>query len=143
MPRWREKRDQVKHDHVLDFAVALPELRETVTRDLAGRGLSRERVLAAAVRLLDLGFFRVGGERYAEDNGTYGLATLHRKHVSMSRGEIVFCYPAKGGYERVQAIAEPQVPGHPRPEGARIGRRCPPGLLLPRPLAPGAQPGHQ
>jgi DNA topoisomerase IB len=108
-PRWREKRDQVKHDHVLDFAVALPELRETVTRDLAGRGLSRERVLAAAVRLLDLGFFRVGGERYAEDNGTYGLATLHRKHVSMSRGEIVFCYPAKGGYERVQAIAEPQV----------------------------------
>ena len=108
-PRWREKRDQVKHDHVLDFAAALPGLRETVTGELAGRGLSRERVLAAAVRLLHLGFFRVGGERYADDNGTYGLATLHREHVSMSRGEIVFCYPAKGGYERVQAIAEPQV----------------------------------
>jgi len=108
-PRWREKRDQVKHDHVLDFAVALPALRDRVTAELAGRGLTRERVFATAVRLLDLGFFRVGGERYAEDNGTYGLATLHREHVSISREEIVFCYPAKGGYERVQAIADPQV----------------------------------
>src|ERR1017187_862509 len=87
-PRWREKRDQAKHDHVLDFAVALPELGEIISRDLAGRVLTRERVLAAAVRLLDLGFFRVGGERYAEDNGTYGLATLHREHVSMSRAGL-------------------------------------------------------
>jgi DNA topoisomerase IB len=108
-PRWREKRDREKFDHMLEFAAALPDVREAVTGELAGRGLRRERVLAAAVRLLDLGFFRVGGERYAEDNGTYGLATLRRDHVSFSRGEIVFCYPAKGGYERVQAIADPQV----------------------------------
>ena len=108
-PRWREKRDKQKHDHVLDFAATLPELREIVSRELAGRGLTRERVLAAAVRLLDLGFFRVGGDRYAEDNGTYGLATLQREHVSFSHGEIVFCYPAKGGYERVQAVGEPEV----------------------------------
>ena len=108
-PRWREKRDKQKHDHVLDFAATLPELREIVSRELAGRSLTRERVLAAAVRLLDLGFFRVGGDRYAEDNGTYGLATLQREHVSFSHGEIVFCYPAKGGYERVQAVGEPEV----------------------------------
>ena len=108
-PRWRERRDKEKHDHVLDFAAALPDARQIVAAQLAGRGLTRERVLAAAVRLLDLGFFRVGGERYAEDNGTYGLATLRREHVSFSQGEIVFCYPAKGGYERVQAVAEPQV----------------------------------
>jgi DNA topoisomerase-1 len=108
-PRWREKRDREKFDHMLEFAAALPDVREAVTKELAGRGLTRDRVLAAAVRLLDLGFFRVGGERYAEDNGTYGLATLRRDHVSFSRGEIVFCYPAKGGYERVQAIADPQV----------------------------------
>ncbi|MBV9093786.1 MAG: DNA topoisomerase IB [Streptosporangiaceae bacterium] len=108
-PRWREKRDREKYDHMLEFAAALPGVREAVTRELAGRGLTRERVLAAAVRLLDLGFFRVGGERYAEDNGTFGLATLRRDHVSFSRGEIVFCYPAKGGYERVQAVADPQV----------------------------------
>jgi DNA topoisomerase IB len=110
-PRWREKRDREKYDHMLEFAAALPGVRQAVTGQLAGRGLGRERVLAAAVRLLDLGFFRVGGERYAEDNGTYGLATLQREHVSLprGRGEIVFCYPAKGGYERVQAVADPQV----------------------------------
>ena len=108
-PRWREKRDKEKHDHVLDFAATLPGARQIVLTRLAGRGLTRERVLSAAVRLLDLGFFRVGGERYAEDNGTFGLATLRREHVSFSGGEIVFSYPAKGGYERVQAVAEPQV----------------------------------
>jgi DNA topoisomerase-1 len=108
-PRWRDKRDKEKHDHVLDFAATLPGARQIVLARLAGRGLTRERVLSAAVRLLDLGFFRVGGERYAEDNGTFGLATLRREHVSFSDGEIVFSYPAKGGYERVQAVAEPQV----------------------------------
>jgi len=108
-PRWREKRDREKHDHVLDFAAALPGAREIVAAALDGRGLTRERVLAATVRLLDLGFFRVGGERYAEDNGTYGLATLRREHARCARGEIVFEYPAKGGYERVQAVADPRV----------------------------------
>jgi len=108
-PRWREKRDKEKHDHVLDFAATLPGARQIVLARLAGHGLTRERVLSAAVRLLDLGFFRVGGERYAEDNGTFGLATLRREHVSFSGGEIVFSYPAKGGYERVQAVTEPQV----------------------------------
>ena len=88
-PRWRERRDKQKHDHVLDFAAALPDARQIVIAQLAGRGLTRERVLAASVRLLDLGFFRVGGERYAEDNGTYGLATLRREHVSFSHGQIV------------------------------------------------------
>jgi DNA topoisomerase IB len=106
-PRWREKRDKEKHDHVLDFAAALPDAREIVAAQLAGRGLTRERVLAATFRLLDLGFFRVGGERYAEDNGTYGLSTLLREHVRLAGGEIVFDYPAKGGYERVQAVADP------------------------------------
>jgi DNA topoisomerase-1 len=108
-PRWREKRDKEKHDHVLDFAAALPDAREIAAARLAGRGLTRERVLAATFRLLDLGFFRVGGERYAEDNGTYGLSTLRRDHVRFAAGEMVFDYPAKGGYERVQAVADPPL----------------------------------
>jgi DNA topoisomerase IB len=108
-PRWREKRDKLKHDHVLDFAAALPDARAIVVARLSTRGLTRERVLSAAVRLLDLGFFRVGGDRYAEDNGTFGLATLQREHVSFAKGELTFDYPAKGGYERIQAIADPQV----------------------------------
>ncbi|MBV9447668.1 MAG: DNA topoisomerase IB [Streptosporangiaceae bacterium] len=112
--RWREKRDKEKHDHVLDFAAKLPDVRKIVLAELdttvRGRqALRRQRVLAAAVRLLDLGFFRVGGEQYAEEHGTFGLATLRREHVSFARGELTFCYPAKGGYERVQAIADPQV----------------------------------
>jgi DNA topoisomerase IB len=108
-PRWREKRDKEKYDHVLEFAAALPDARKIITAELAGRGLTRERVLAAAVRLLDLGFFRVGGERYAEDNGTYGLATLQRDHVRFAEGQIIFNYLAKGSFERVQAVADPQV----------------------------------
>jgi DNA topoisomerase I len=108
-PRWREKRDKLKHDHVLDFAAALPDARAIVIARLDTRGLTKERVLSAAVRLLDLGFFRVGGDRYAEDNGTFGLATLQREHVSFAKGELTFDYPAKGGYERIQAIADPQV----------------------------------
>jgi len=108
-PRWREKRDKEKHDHVLDFAAALPDAREIVIARLGERGLTKERVLSACFRLLDLGFFRVGGDRYAEDNGTYGLATLQREHVSFAKGELTFDYPAKGGFERIQAIADPQV----------------------------------
>jgi DNA topoisomerase-1 len=87
--------------------------------DLTGSGVRRVRA-GRGFRYLDPGgepvpavefdgFFRVGGERYTEDNGTYGLATLKRDHVQFSRGEIVFCYPAKGGYERVQAVADQQV----------------------------------
>jgi DNA topoisomerase IB len=74
--RRRCGRGRDKHDRIRDLGAALPHLREVVGRHLAGRGLTRDRVLAAAVRLIDLGFFRPGGEEYAEENGTFGLATL-------------------------------------------------------------------
>ena len=74
---WRRRRDQEKFDEMLDFARALPALREHVAADLAaGDALSRERVLACAVRLLDRGFFRIGTEEYSVTNETYGLATM-------------------------------------------------------------------
>ncbi|MBC6459898.1 DNA topoisomerase IB [Actinomadura sp. HBU206391] len=106
---WREWRDREKHDRMLDFAAALPRVRERVTENLAGRGFRRERVLAAAVRLLDLGLFRAGGEEYAAQNGTYGLATVLREHVHCSGAEIRFDYLAKGAKQRVQAVAEESV----------------------------------
>lgn len=108
-PVWRQRRDLAKFDRVLDVAARLPALREVVQSDLAGSGLTRRRVLAAAVRLLDLGFFRVGGEQYAESNGSYGLATLRREHVSVHSGVLTFDYPAKGGKQRIQHVADEPV----------------------------------
>lgn len=106
---WRVRRDREKHERVLELAHRLPAVRETVTEHLQGRGLTRERVLACAVRLLDLGFFRVGGEEYAEENGTYGLATLRRDHVRLVGGGITFEYEAKGSKHRVQAVVDDGV----------------------------------
>ncbi len=68
--------------------------------------LSRERVLACSVRLLDLGFFRIGSEDYAERNESYGLTTMLKRHVSIADGEVIFDYIAKSGVRRVQAIAD-------------------------------------
>jgi DNA topoisomerase IB len=107
--RWRERRDREKHDRVLEFGAVLPRVRERVERHLAGAGLGRERVLAAAIRLIDLGFFRPGGEEYATENGTYGLATIRREHVVCSKGQLLFEYVAKGSQDREQAVVDDQV----------------------------------
>ncbi|HEY2692369.1 MAG TPA: DNA topoisomerase IB [Streptosporangiaceae bacterium] len=107
--QWRVQRDRRKHDRMLEFGAALPHLRDVIRRHLDIRGLTRERVLAAAVRLIDLGFFRPGGEEYAEENGTFGLATIRREHVTLSQGQLVFDYTAKGDKHREQAVAEDQV----------------------------------
>ena len=65
--------------------------------------------MAAAIRLIDLGFFRPGGEEYAEENGTFGLATIRKDHVTLAKGQLVFEYPAKGAKQREQAVAEGRV----------------------------------
>jgi DNA topoisomerase IB len=107
--RWRERRDRQKFDEMVDFARALPKLRDQVERDLRRRKISRERVLACAVRLLDRGFFRIGSEDYAEENETYGLATMRKRHVTIEGKTLVFDYEAKGGKRRVQTIIDPKV----------------------------------
>jgi DNA topoisomerase IB len=71
--------------------------------------MTRERVLACATRLLDLGFFRIGTEGYAEQNQTYGLATIHKRHVKIKGDMIVFDYAAKGGQRRIESIVDPAV----------------------------------
>jgi DNA topoisomerase IB len=106
--RWRQRRDREKFDRVLEFAATLPRVRAETLRLLGRRGLTRERVLACAVRLLDLGFFRIGGEEYAEENESFGLATLQKRHVRLGpAGELMFDYPAKSGAQRVQRIVDP------------------------------------
>ncbi|WP_369198010.1 DNA topoisomerase IB [Streptomyces djakartensis] len=104
--RFRAQQEQAKHEHVRQVARTLPHLRARVAEDLAGRGLSRARVTACAVRLLDLGFFRIGSDRHTRDNGTYGLTTMLREHVTCGRGEIAFSYPAKGGIDMVRALVD-------------------------------------
>src|SRR3954471_11937600 len=106
---WREHRNRQKFEQMAEFGESLPELRERLARDLAQRGLVRERVLACAVRLLDLGFFRIGSERYAAENETYGLATLKKRQLRIERGAAVFDYRAKGSKRHVQVVADRAV----------------------------------
>jgi DNA topoisomerase I len=103
-PVWRERRDRTKFAHVVEVGRRLPRLRRRVRNDLGRAGFARERVLALAVRLLDRGLFRVGGDEYANgDDPTYGVATLQRSHVTIGTG-VVFCYRAKGGVERTLLV---------------------------------------
>lgn len=109
-PVWRTKRDEAKHDHVLRVARRLPGMRKRIDADLAGRGLGRDRVLAAIAKLLDMGAFRVGGEEYASgEDPTFGVATLRPEHTSARQGCVVFEYPAKGGIEQVSTVSDPAV----------------------------------
>ncbi|WP_199702761.1 DNA topoisomerase IB [Jiangella rhizosphaerae] len=125
---WRVRRDREKFARIREFGEALPKARVRIADDLATRGLNRRRVLATAARLLDIGFFRIGSEAYAQENGSHGLATVLRSHVSIARGgNVVFEYPAKSGQERVQAVADEDVVAVVR---ALMRRREPDQTLL-------------
>jgi DNA topoisomerase-1 len=106
---WRARRDRQKFDRALRLARRLSAMRKVCERDITSRGLTRERALAGAVRLLDLGFFRIGSEAYTEENGSFGLATLRRAHVRVSRDEVLFDFAAKGGQRRIQTIRDPAL----------------------------------
>ena len=103
---WRARRDSEKHERVLEIARELPDVRDAVKAGLRTRGLNRDRVLATAIRMLDLGAFRIGSEQYEEENGTYGLATLKRAHVSVRGERTFYSYTAKGGIEREVEITD-------------------------------------
>jgi DNA topoisomerase IB len=103
------QRDREKFDRVLEFAARLPKARKATAEHLVVDGMPRERALATAFHLLDLGFFRVGGEEYAEAHGTYGLATIRRDHVTVTKDFITFDYVAKHGKEIVRTFAHAEV----------------------------------
>jgi DNA topoisomerase I len=106
---WQQERSEEKFDRVLEMSKELPASRQQIAKDLAGRGLTRDRVLALALYLLDRGYFRAGGDRYAEENESYGIATLQCQHVTVSRGAVRFDYPAKSGVRRILEIEDPEV----------------------------------
>ena len=107
--RWAQRRTVAKYEQMRDFAKSVPKLRRAVRRDIDLDGMPRERALATAVRLLDLGFFRIGGEEYAETNESFGVATVRREHVTRDGEELVFDFPAKSGQRRVQSIRDPEA----------------------------------
>jgi DNA topoisomerase IB len=106
---WQEERAAEKFDRILRFAKRLPGLREQLDHDLRLDGMPRERVLACAVRLLEVGCFRVGGESYASENGSYGLATIRKEHVRVKGKALVFDYDAKSGQHLQRAVVDPTV----------------------------------
>jgi DNA topoisomerase IB len=126
--RWQRRAAERKFEAMRRFAAALPRLRREAARDLGRDGVPRERALACAVRLLDLGFFRVGGEEYAEANESYGVATVLREHVTISDGEVVFDFPAKSGQRRVQSVRD--APVRRAIEAMRRRRSGPEDLLV-------------
>jgi DNA topoisomerase-1 len=108
--KWRERQDRKKFDAMVRFAQALPDMREQVERDLKGKGVTRTRVLAAAVRLLDRGFLRIGGESYAEDNDSYGLATMLKEHVTVDSDDAInFDFTGKSGIRHVRYVVDTPV----------------------------------
>ncbi len=107
--KWQEERNEEKFDRVLVMSAALPDMRRRVAGDLRGRGLERDRVLALALHLLDLGYFRAGGEQYAEENNSYGIATLRCEHVTLQSQAVEFDYPAKSGVRRTLLIDDAEV----------------------------------
>ena len=107
--KWQEERNEEKFDRVLEMSTALPDMRRRIAADLRRRGLERDRVLALALHLLDLGYFRAGGEQYADENNSFGIATLRCDHVTLQRQAVEFDYPAKSGVRRTLTIDDPEV----------------------------------
>lgn len=95
--RWREVRDSHKYDRVIAFGRALPKLRKKVDADLSLRGLPREKVLAAVIRVMEMTLIRVGNEEYAKQNKSFGLTTLRDRHAKIGASKAVFEFRGKSG----------------------------------------------
>lgn len=107
--KFRERAEASKFDRLLRFARQLPQMRKTTSAHLRERKLSRERVLAAMVRLMNAAYFRVGGEDYAARGKVYGIATLRRKHVSLAGNTISFDYTGKWGKQHQRAVTDARI----------------------------------
>jgi DNA topoisomerase-1 len=114
--RWRERRDADKFDRLADFARALPAIRRRTAADLTLAGLPRRKVLAAIVRLLERTCIRVGNERYAEENDSFGLTTMRNRHVKVKGDRIEFQFRGKSGKFHRIGVEDPRL--------ARVVRRC-------------------
>ena len=108
-PDWRTRRDAEKFDRMLEFGRALARARELVVADLGHQGMPLQRACAVAVRLLDLGYFRIGNDVYADEHGSFGLTTLERRHVRRQQDRLVFTFVGKSGIEHRVEIDDAMV----------------------------------
>ncbi len=108
-PDWRAKRDEQKFDRLLEAAAQFPAARRRVSRDLHREGMPLERAAAVAVRLLDLGYFRIGNDVYTDANGSFGLTTLERQHVRRVAEGLQFSFEGKGGIAQQVTIRDKDV----------------------------------
>ena len=104
-PGFVEKRARRKYSRLAAFARVLPRLRSVTNEHLRTEGLNRQRVLATVVRLMSRAFFRVGGERYALENQTFGLTTLRKKHLVIDGNDLIFSYKGKSGVHQRRVVA--------------------------------------
>lgn len=114
--RWREVRDETKYERMIAFGTALPKIRARVRRDLGSTGLSRSRILAAIVALLQTTLIRVGNDEYARDNGSFGLTTMRNRHVDVDGWKIVFRFRGKSGKSHAIRLTDQRL--------ARLVKRC-------------------
>ena len=115
-PLWREMRDATKYDRMIQFGEALPRIRKRVARDMAKPGLSREKVLATIVRLMDLTFIRVGNDEYAKNNGSYGLTTMKDQHAKVTGERVQFSFRGKSGRYHIIEVEDQRL--------AKIVKNC-------------------
>jgi DNA topoisomerase-1 len=115
-PRWREVRDEAKYGRLIAFGQALPAIRARVEQDLRRRDLSREKVLATVVRLLETTLIRVGNREYARANRSYGLTTMRDKHVHVGDDKVTFTFCGKSGKQHTITLNDRRL--------ARIVKRC-------------------
>jgi DNA topoisomerase-1 len=108
-PSFRAKQEQLKFDRILRFAKALPSLRRQVNRDLRRKRLSKDKVLACIVKLIDETYFRVGNERYAKENNSYGITTLRSKHLDVTGDTVTFDFIGKSGKQHIKQITDKQI----------------------------------
>ena len=107
--RFRQQREEAKFKHVVEFGESLPELRRRVRSDLKKPELARDKVLAAMVRLIDQGFFRIGNDKSAKSEATYGLSTVHGAHVKVEGETLLFDYVGKWKKKQKKAIRDKEV----------------------------------
>lgn len=108
-PSYRDRQDQRKYERLMEFAEALPKMRATIHRHIRQPGMGREKVMACVLKILSTCFIRPGSQVYADENGSYGIATLRRRHVTVSGDTVHFSFKGKSGKQQERTLQDRDV----------------------------------